>query len=69
LLSSSRFVVQKTSKLPDELRDRVGVTLLVQTDAGPAVTARFVTERTRNYQFQGFRRTESAAELGFHFAF
>lgn len=65
----TRFVVQKVSRTPNELRDRLGATVLVQSDAGPAVTARFVTERTRNYRFQGFRRTDSAAELGFHLPF
>jgi hypothetical protein len=41
----------------------------VQSDAGPAVTFRFITERSRNYQFQGFRRTDSAMELAIHLLF
>jgi hypothetical protein len=65
----TRFVVQKVSQEPNELRDRIGATVLVETDAGPAFTARFVTERSRNYRFQGFRRTDSAGELGFHLSF
>ena len=65
----TRFEVQKTSRTADELRDRVGAHVLVQTEAGPTVSVRFVTERTRNYGFQGFRRTESAGELGVHFPF
>lgn len=66
---SSRFVVQKTSRTGDELRDRLGLHVLVQTEAGPSVSGRFVTERTRNYGFEGFRRTESAGELGVHLPF
>lgn len=65
----TRFVVQKMSREPNELRDRIGATVLVQSDAGPAVTARFVTERTRNYLFQGYRHTDSAAELAVHLPF
>jgi hypothetical protein len=65
----SRFVVQKTSRTDDELRDRLGLHVLVQTEAGASVSGRFITERTRNYGFQGFRRTESAGELGVHLPF
>lgn len=65
----TRFVVQKTSRTSNELRDRIGATMLVQSDAGPTVTARFITERSRNYLFQGYRRTDSAAELAFHLPF
>ncbi len=65
----SAFVVRKTARTPDEQRDRLGAFILVQSDAGPAVTVRFVTERSRNYQFMGFRRTDSAAELAFHLLF
>lgn len=67
--SSSRYVVQKTSRSADELRDRLGLHVLIQTEAGPSGSLRFVTERTRNYGFQGFRRTESAGELGVHLPF
>jgi len=66
---SSRFVVQKTSRTPNELRDRLGAHVLVQTESGPSVSVRFMTERTRNYAFQGFRRTESAGEIGVHLPF
>ena len=65
----TRFVVQKTSRTPDELRDRLGAHVLVQTEAGPTVSVRFATERTRNYAFEGFRRTESAGELAVHLPF
>jgi hypothetical protein len=65
----TRFVVRKVSRMPNELRDRIGATVLVQTDFGPAVTGRFVTERSRNYLFQGYRHTDSAGELGFHLPF
>jgi len=61
--------VRKTARTPDEQRDRLGAFMVVQSDAGPAVTVRFVTERSRNYQFQGFRRTDSAAEIAFHLLF
>ena len=63
------FVVRKVARTPDELRDRLGMFIVAQSDEGPAVTFRFVTERSRNYQFQGFRRTDSAAELAFHLLF
>ena len=61
--NSTRFVVRKVSKQPDEFRDRIGSSLLVQTEAGPAVTFRVVGERARNYQFQGGDRRYYAAEL------
>jgi len=63
------FVVQKVSRTSDELRDRLGAFFVVQSDAGPAVTFRVVTERSRNFQFQGFRHTDSAAELAIHLLF
>jgi hypothetical protein len=66
---STRNVVQKVSRTPDELRDRLGASLLIQSDAGPAVSARFVTERSRNYLFQGGRHTDSAGELVVHLPF
>jgi hypothetical protein len=61
--------VQKTGRTADELRDRLGMHFLVQNEAGPSVSLRFVTERSRNYAFQGFRRTDSAGELGVHVPF
>jgi hypothetical protein len=67
--SSSRYVVQKTGRTADELRDRLGTHLLVQSEAGPSVSLRFMTERSRNFAFQGFRRTDSAGELGVHVPF
>ncbi len=63
------FVVRKASRTGDELRDRIGTFFLLQSEAGPAMTFRFVTERSRNYQFQGFRRTDSAVELALHLLF
>jgi hypothetical protein len=57
------YVVQKTSRTPDELRDRIGAHLLVQLESGPIFALRVVTQRTRNFEFQGFRRTDSAGEL------
>jgi hypothetical protein len=67
--TQTKFVVRKVARTPDELRDRLGAFIGVQSDAGPAVTLRWVTERARNYQFQGFRRTDSAAELAIHLLF
>ena len=67
--SNSRFVVQKTGRTADELRDRLGTQLLVQSEAGVSVSLRFATERSRNFGFQGFRRTDSAGELGVHVPF
>jgi len=63
---SVRYVVSKVSHTDDELRDRLGLSAIVQSEAGPAVTFRVVGERARNYLFQGGRRTFYAAELGFH---
>jgi hypothetical protein len=60
------YVVRKVARTADELRDRLGTFVVVQSDAGPAFTFRFVTERSRNYQFQGFRRTDSAVEFALH---
>ena len=59
----TNYVVQKTSRTADELRDRIGAHLLVQLESGPAFALRLVTQRTRNFEFQGFRRTDSAGEL------
>jgi hypothetical protein len=67
--SNTRFVVQKTGRVPDELRDRIGAHLLLQSEDGPSASMRFVTERARNYEFQGFRRTDSAAEFAVHVPF
>jgi hypothetical protein len=61
--------VQKTGRVPDELRDRIGAHLLLQSEDGPSASMRFVTERARNYEFQGFRRTDSAAEFAVHVPF
>jgi hypothetical protein len=63
---SVRYVVTKVSHTADELRDRIGVSALVQSEAGPALSFRFVGERARNYLFQGGRRMYFAAELGLH---
>ena len=63
------YVVRKTARTADELRDRLGANALVQLEAGPSFSLRFVTQRTRNFEFQGFRRTDSAAELSAHVPF
>jgi hypothetical protein len=67
--SNTDFIVRKVSRTSDELRDRAGAVMLVQTDAGPTLSLRFVTERSRNYLFQGGRFTGSAGELAFHLLF
>jgi len=66
---STRYVVRKTSRTADELRDRLGAHLLVQMEAGPSVSLRAMTERSRNFNFEGFRRTDSAAEINFRVPF
>ncbi|MEO6527825.1 MAG: capsule assembly Wzi family protein [Gemmatimonadaceae bacterium] len=63
---SSRYVVQKLSRSADETRDRIGATLLVQSEAGPALSLRFVGEEARNYRFLGGERRYFAAELALH---
>ena len=65
-VDSTQFVVRKVSRTANELRDRIGTTLLIQSEAGPALTLRVVGERARNYLFQGGRRNTFAAELGLH---
>jgi hypothetical protein len=67
--NNTDFEVQKVSRTQNEQRDRAGVVILVQSDAGPAGSVRFVTERSRNYLFQGGRFTGSAGELAFHLLF
>ncbi|MFL5618879.1 MAG: capsule assembly Wzi family protein [Gemmatimonadaceae bacterium] len=66
---NAEYVVQKTARTSDELRDRLGANLLVQLEEGPSFGLRVVTQRTRNFEFQGFRRTDSAAELSVHMPF
>lgn len=66
---STRYVVQKVSRAADEQRDRLGAYMLMQSAAGPALSARFVTERSRNYRFEGGRHTDSAAEIALHLLF
>ncbi|HEU4721255.1 MAG TPA: capsule assembly Wzi family protein, partial [Gemmatimonadaceae bacterium] len=45
--ANSRFVVRKTDRVPDELRDRIGAHLVIQSEHGPSASMRFVTERAR----------------------
>jgi hypothetical protein len=59
-----RYVVQKVSSIPDELRDLVIASLILQTDDGVALTMRAGAERTRNADFQGGRRKDYVAEIG-----
>ena len=63
------YVVRKLARTADELRDRVGANVLVQLEEGPSFLLRGVTQRTRNFEFQGFRRTDSAAELSIRVPF
>jgi hypothetical protein len=63
------FVVRKVSRTSNELRDRAGAAMLLQSDAGPTLSVRFVTERSRNYLFQGGRFTASAGEIAFRLLF
>ncbi|MDB4883888.1 MAG: Capsule assembly protein Wzi [Gemmatimonadetes bacterium] len=63
---STRYVVQKVSRTADEQRDRIGAALLVQSEAGPALSLRIVGERSRNYLFLGGERKYYAAELALH---
>ena len=64
--NNSRYVVRKISSTPDEIRDRIGSTLLIQSEVGPAMSLRVVGERARNYLFQGGARRYFAAELALH---
>ena len=66
---STDYVLQKVSRTANEQRDRLGAFLKLQSDAGPAMSLRFVTERSRNYLFQGGRHTDSAGEFAFHLLF
>jgi hypothetical protein len=64
--ANTQYVVQKVSSTEDEFRDRVGTTLLLQSEAGPALVLRFIGERARNYLFQGGERKYYAAEIALH---
>lgn len=66
-VAQTRFVVQKASKLPDELRDLAFATLIVQGDGGSAVTMRVGAERTRNANFLGGRRRDYVAEFALRY--
>jgi hypothetical protein len=61
--NNTDFEVRKVSRTDDEWRDRLGAAVLVQTEAGPAVSFRVVGERARNYLFEGGERRYFAAEL------
>ena len=62
-LANTRFVVQKVSHLPDELRDLVIGSLILQTDDAVALTMRAGAERTRNANFEGGRRRDYVAQV------
>lgn len=66
---NTNFVVQKVSRTDDEQRDRAGLRVLLQSDDGPAISLRIVTERSRNYLFQGGPHTDSAGEIAAHLPF
>ena len=56
-------MVQKVAKNPDELRDLLFATLILQADDGIAITMRAGGERTRNASFLGGRRRDYVAEI------
>ncbi|MEO5869835.1 MAG: capsule assembly Wzi family protein [Gemmatimonadaceae bacterium] len=58
-----RLVVQKVSHTPNELRDLLIASLILQSNDGIAVTARGGAERTRNANFQGGRRRDYVAQI------
>ena len=57
------YVVQKVAKNPDELRDLLFATLILQADDGIAITMLAGAERTRNANFLGGRRRDYVAEI------
>ncbi len=57
------YEVQKVSSTPDERRDRLLGSVVVQRAGGIAVVARGGLEQTRNAAFQGGRRRDYVAEL------
>lgn len=61
--AQTRYVVQKTSRTANELRERALGTLILQTDDGIALTMRAGMERTRNAKFLGGRRLDYVAEI------
>ena len=65
--AQTRYVVQKTAKIPDELRDLLFATLILQADDGFALTMRGGGERTRNANFVGGRRRDYGAEIALRF--
>ena len=62
--AGTRYVVQKLSSRPNEQRDAIIGTMIVQTGEGVAFTARAGAERTRNAFDGGGRRRSYLAEVG-----
>ncbi|MEP6999391.1 MAG: capsule assembly Wzi family protein [bacterium] len=63
----SKFVVQKIATRPDELRDLVFATLILQPSEGVALTMRGGAERIRNADFLGGRRRDIIGEIAMRF--
>ena len=61
--AQTRYVVQKIASSPDELRELLFATLVLQSDDGFALTVRGGAEQTRNANFLGGRRRDYVAEL------
>jgi hypothetical protein len=61
--AETRFVVQKVASGPNELRDLLLATLIMQSEDGIAITLRGGAERTRNANFAAGRRRDYVAEI------
>ena len=61
--AQTKYVVQKVASSPDELRELLFATLVLQSDDGLALTVRGGAEQTRNANFLGGRRRDYVAEI------
>ncbi|MEO8620468.1 MAG: capsule assembly Wzi family protein, partial [bacterium] len=61
--AQTKFVVQKIAKYPDELRELLFATLILQPTEGVALTMRGGAERIRNADFLGGRRRDVIGEI------
>lgn len=62
-VAQTRYVVQKVSSAPNELRERLLGSMVMQSAEGMALSIRIGAERTRNANFQGGRRRDIVGEI------
>jgi hypothetical protein len=64
---STGFIVYKISHEPNELRERLRLSVQLRNERGMALVLRGGGERVRNADFRGGRRSDYAAEMAFEF--